>query len=213
MPGHRAGWNGWCWRWNHARRLSSPPCLSSSVVVSPRIQARPHCPPRSRKKKTPNAQRVVGQQGPALQRAWSSCWPLHFQAHFFPGACRRTAPEPVHWAARSGHFHSMQWKWKWHFCNLHHVTSVNALPLDRLPPSSPPSRPRPMGISTAVDRETLHESRRAVTAASRRVPSPTLDASEQFTWTTTLDTRRRASLTRHKPADEPARTPTRAAGD
>lgn len=70
-----------------------------------------------------------------------------------------------------------------------------------------------MGISTAVDRETLHESRRAVTAASRRVPSPTLDASEQFTWTTTLDTRRRANLTRHKAADEPASTPTRAAVD
>lgn len=185
---------------------SSPPASKHDPTA--RLEAGKKKPQRATRRGAAGASTAE-----SLEQLLAPAFPGSLFPRGLPAAVGWTAPEPVHWAARSGHFHSMQWKWKWHFCNLHHVTSVNAPPLDCPPPSSPPSRPRPMGISTAVDRETLHESRRAVTAASRRVPSPTLDASEQFTWTTTLDTRRRASLTRHKPADEPAPTPTRAAGD
>lgn len=160
--------------------------------------------PSKQEKKHPTRNASRGSRGQHCTELGAAAGPCISRLTFSQGPAGRCWQGTGQRAA--GNFHSMQWKWKWHFCNLHHVTSVNALPLDHLPPSSPPSCPRPMGISTAVDRETLHESRRAVTAASRRVPSPTLDASEQFTWTTTLDTRRRANLTRHKAADEPAST-------
>lgn len=108
-------------------RQSPPPSLSSSVVMSPASKHDPTAPSRGRKK---NTQRATRRGAAAGANTAESLEPLL--------ACRPLlAGQPVHWAARSGHFHSMPWKWKWHFCNLHHVTSVNAPPLDRLPPSSP----------------------------------------------------------------------------
>lgn len=123
MPGHSPRW---CWRWKHGVTLprhpfplqwSCPPHRSTTPL--PRLEA---------EKK--NTQRATRRGAAAGANTAESLEPLL--------ACRPLlAGQPVHWAARSGHFHSMPWKWKWHFCNLHHVTSVNALPLDRLPPSSP----------------------------------------------------------------------------
>lgn len=121
MPGHSPRW---CWRWNHGH--SSPPSLSSSVVMSPASKHDP-TPSRGRKKHPTRTRRGAAAGGASTAE---SLEPLLAWRPLLAG-------QPVHWAARSGHFHSMPWKWKWHFCNLHHVTSVNALPLDRLPPSSP----------------------------------------------------------------------------